>query len=117
MNRREAMAALTAGGLATTATAADDPQNPDDAHIRFVAECARDIRKLSRTVTTRKELLEAFKPAGGRYDRTHQSFSYRRCPWFKVSVKFDVLDDDREGKPGDQITKISTPYLEDPFAE
>jgi hypothetical protein len=120
MDRREVLGALAAGGLVATggvALAAPAPKNADEEHLKFVVECAADIRKLSRTVTTRKELLEKFKPAGGRYSRTLQSFSYTRCPWFKVSVEFQADDDGREGKPEDKVAKVSTPYLDDPLAE
>ncbi|HJZ56393.1 MAG TPA: hypothetical protein VKE74_15620 [Gemmataceae bacterium] len=119
MNRREVLAALAAGGVAATAATAAAPMavNPDQSHIDFVAECARDIRKLSTAVKTRGELLEKFQPAGGRFRRELQSFSYNRCPWFKVSVTFEPADDGRAGKLEDMVTKISTPYLDDPFAE
>ena len=121
MDRREVVTgALAAGGLTAVggvASAAPAPKNPDEEHLKFVAECAQDIRKLTRTVTTRKELLEKFKPAGGLYSRKVQSFSYTRCPWFKVSVTFEPADNGREGKPEDKIVKVATPYLEDPFAE
>jgi hypothetical protein len=116
MNRREALTAMAVGGVASTATA-DEPKNPDAAHLAFVEECAKDIRKLVRSIKTRAELLEKFKPAGGLYNRTIQSFSYRRCPWFKVSVTFDAPKDGSKGEPMDKIEKFSTPYLDDPFAE
>lgn len=116
MNRRDALTAMAVGGIASTA-AADEPKNPDAAHLAFVEECAKDIRKLSRTLKTRAALLEKFKPAGGLYNRKLQSFSYARCPWFKVSVTFDAPADGSKGEPGDKIQTVSTPYLEDPFAE
>lgn len=121
MDRREVMGVLAAGGLTAVggaASAAPAPKkNPDEEHLKFVAECAREIRKLARSVTTRKELLEKFKPAGGKFSRTLQSYSYARCPWFKVSVTFVPADDGRDGQPEDKVEKVSTPYLEDPEAE
>jgi hypothetical protein len=122
MDRREVMGVLAAGGLTaaggvSSAAAPAPKQNPDEEHLKFVADCHAEIRKLSRSIATRKDLLEKFKPAGGLYNRTLQSFSYIRCPWFKVSVTFEPADDGRDGKPEDKVTKVSTPYLEDPFAE
>ena len=117
MDRREVMGVLAAGGLTGVASTAPAPKNPDEEHLKFVAECAQEIRKLARTVTTRKELLEKFKPAGGKHSRKLQSYSYTRCPWFKVSVTFEPADDARDGKPEDKVTQVSTPYLEDPEAE
>ena len=58
MNRREVLTAMAVGGIATTATA-DEPKNPDAAHLAFVEECANDIRKLARTLKTRAELLDS----------------------------------------------------------
>jgi len=120
MDRREVMGVLAVGGLVAAggvADAAPAPKNPDEEHLKFVAECAIDIRKLTRSITTRKELLEKFKPAGGLYNRKLQSFSYTRCPWFKVSVTFEPADDGRDGKPEDKVAKVSTPYLDDPLSE
>lgn len=123
MDRRKALAALSGIGLVglaeDVASAAPAPavKDPDDVHRKFVEECYKEIRKLSRSVETRKELLEKFKPAGGLYNRKLQSFSYIRCPWFKVSVTFEPADGDKDGKPEDKVVKVATPYLEDPFAE
>jgi hypothetical protein len=66
---------------------------------------------------TRKSLDRLFKPAGGKYLRQVRSYSYRPCPFFKISVTFQPADGGDREQPGDRIVKVSTPYLEDPLAE
>jgi hypothetical protein len=87
-------------------------------HNAWVAGCYKEIRAIKPGMT-RADLLKRFQPAGGLYRRTLQSYAYKPCPYFKISVTFEAVGGDKDGKgrPGDKIVKVATPYLEDPFAE
>jgi hypothetical protein len=120
MDRREALAAVGGTLVAAEAFAAPAPDAPGAAalarHNQWVGECLREIRSV-RPGMTRKDLDRLFKPAGGPYLRTIQSFCYKPCPYFKISITFKPVDGGDKGQPADTILRVATPYLADPFAE
>jgi hypothetical protein len=113
MRRREALLTLAAGAL--PALAAPVPQGEDE-HLKFVRACLEDIRSVKPGVS-RADLLKKFKQAGGLYNRKLASYSYLRCPFFKVSVTFEPSGPGEALAADDKVVKVPTPYLEDPLAE
>src|SRR5262245_22864292 len=120
MQRREVLAVIGGAVVGAKAGAAPAPRDTPARVLarrnEWVGECLRQIRSI-RPGMTRKALEGLFKPAGGRYSRQLRSYSYRPCPYFKISVTFQPADGGDKAQPGDKIVKVSTPYLEDPLAE
>jgi hypothetical protein len=110
------VAALAAGGVLTLTGAAPLPNREEKAHLEWVAQCYQTIRSV-KTGQTRRDVLKAFKRAGGRQSRQLTTYLLARCPYFKISVQFEPADDKAEWSPNDKVVKVGTPYLEDPNAE
>jgi hypothetical protein len=120
MDRREVLAVIGGAVVGAEAVAAPAPADTPARMVarrnQWVSECLQQIKSI-RPGMTRKALGRLFKPAGGRYSRTLRSYSYRPCPYFKISVTFQPADGGDREQPGDKIIKVSTPYLDDPLAE
>jgi hypothetical protein len=110
-----------ATGWVELEVAAPAPAGAGDAvlarHNAWVKKCYEEVRKIKPGMT-RADLRERFVPAGGLYKRTLRSYSYKPCPYFKISVTFEAVGGkDEKERPGDRIVRVSTPYFEDPLAE
>ena len=123
---------LVADAFATAKPAGNG--RADAGQCRWLAEALKDIRTVKPGMT-RRDLLERFEQAGGLHSRTLRSYSYKRCPYIKVSVTFAVVAEEKAGgneaggaEAGpakgddvegslDEIVKVSPPYLEAPNAE
>lgn len=89
------------------------PQSPsqDESHIQWVAEALKKMQTV-QVGMTRDQLDQIFDHDGGIYTAGSETYVYRRCPYFKVDVKFDTK---AKGPIGtDKILRISRPYLEPP---
>jgi hypothetical protein len=76
-------------------------KNASMSHTEWVGNTLKEIRTI-KVGMKRKDLLKIFEPDGGL--GSGRTFLYRNCPYIKVDVEFDR----------DTITKISTPYLDNP---
>lgn len=68
---------------------------------------------------TRRDLLEVFTTEGGVYTRQQRQYVYKDCPYIKVDVSFQPVDNNNRTRedPNDIITKISKPYLQFSIAD
>ena len=62
---------------------------------------------------TRADLKAVFVEEGGVSTRAQRKYVYKGCPYIKVDVTFDPVDDDKFVESAqDKIVSISRPYLE-----
>jgi len=66
---------------------------------------------------TRAELERVFSKEGGLSSRTHRTYAYRDCHYFKVDVVFEPAPGSNSENPEDKIASISRPYLSRPTAD
>jgi hypothetical protein len=84
----------------------------DQALTKKVGAILTECEKIKPGMT-RAQLLKVFTTEGGLSGPRWRKYVSRRCPIIKVDVEFKVSDPKQDGeRPGDIITKISTPYLE-----
>jgi len=111
------IATLTASLVALTVVAVvamASPQTGKDSHTKWVAESLKEIETI-KVGMTRKDLLTVFTTEGGISTRINQTFVFRKCPYIKVDVAFQIqeIDDALSGDENtDVITSISNPYLQ-----
>ena len=90
-------------------------QRNDDtaAHVQWVENALKDMQTI-QVGMTRKDLLRIFTTEGGISSPQTRQFVYKKCPYFKVQVQFELSQsgDKRTESPDDKIIKISKPYLE-----
>jgi len=98
------------------ALSAPVPERGEDERFKFIRACLQDIRSV-KPGDTRDDLLRKFVQSGGLYNRRRASYSYLRCPFFKVSVTFEPSGPGEGLAADDKVVAVSTPYLEDPLAE
>ena len=103
--------------LSLSGNAAPPPINNEQ--DKWIAEAIVEIQSL-KTGMTRADLLKVFTEEGGISSRIQQTFVYRRSPYIKVDVTFQIQEanDALSGdKNTDVITSISKPYLEWPIVD
>jgi hypothetical protein len=87
---------------------------PDMEHTQWVSSVLRWTSDIKPGMT-RKDLLRVYTEEGGLSTRAQRTYVLKGCPGIKVDVEFapvgHVQDGLTEG-PGDQILKISKPYLD-----
>jgi hypothetical protein len=85
-----------------------------DEHTEWIAQSLKEMESV-KVGMTRADLLRVFKEEGGISTRTQQRYVYRNCPYIKVDVEFEMVDN-VENKiiksTKDKIVKISKPFLE-----
>ena len=89
-------------------------KNEDTAgHVQWVENALKDMQTI-RVGMTRKDLLTIFTTEGGISSPRSRQYVYKKCPYFKVQVEFEVSQsgDRLVESPDDKIIKISKPYLE-----
>jgi hypothetical protein len=82
------------------------------AHVKWVAQCLRDIQKIKPGMT-KGELLKVFDEGGGLSSPRTQTFVHRECPLMQVDVTFEPHVGDNPGTT--KIATISKPYLDWPI--
>ena len=85
-----------------------------DEHTEWIAKSLKEIEGV-QVGMTRDDLLKVFTEEGGISSRSRQRYVYHNCPYIKVDVEFepvDQVDDKMVRGPKDKITKISKPFLE-----
>jgi len=99
--------------VAIVAFALQAQRNDDTAgHVQWVESSLKDIQTI-KVGMTRKDLLTIFTTEGGISVPQSRQFAYKKCPYFKVHVEFELSQPDkRTESPDDKIIKISKPYLE-----
>lgn len=83
-------------------------------HSEWVAKSLREMQSISAGAT-RAELLKVFAEEGGISTRTSRTYVYRECRYIKVDVEFKPARDAENGRDedaGDEVVKISRPYLD-----
>ena len=105
------LAAMGVLGVANISTAQEQTSD-----CGCAADVLADVQKL-KTGGTRKDLRERFTTEGGLSTIKARTFVYRKCPYIKIDVTFDLTDKDYKGDrpgehPADKIVTISRPYLE-----
>ncbi len=66
---------------------------------------------------TRGQLEDKFPKDGGRQSISPVRFTHPACGYFKIDVAFAVNDNRTVADKSDQVTKVSKPYIEEPFSE
>src|ERR1700759_3275828 len=80
-------------------------------HSEWVAKSLKEMQTV-KVGMSREELLKVFEGEGGLSTRNHRTYVYRECPYIKVDVDFETVDDSPfEQDKRDKIVKISKPYL------
>lgn len=112
-------AASMAGPETTMKTGAGDsvsrhPKSPPgyEEHQEWVARSLDQMHTVKAGMT-RADLNKVFTPEGGFYAASAETYLYRGCPYFKVTVAFQVLGPGNEypENPKDKILSISEPVV------
>ncbi|HSA92808.1 MAG TPA: hypothetical protein VLE48_07340 [Terriglobales bacterium] len=97
-----------------TAQSQDSQEQP----CRLIAQALEAAKKLKPGML-RADIEKDFQLDGGVSFRTQGRYLFRKCPYIKIDVNFDL-----EGatetpilSPKDRIASVSRPYLEYPFAD
>ena len=93
-------------------------QGDSDAELtRLISEAIRETSAIAAGMS-RGDLMRVFTVEGGLSTRAQRTYVYRRCPYIKVDVEFEVdhLRDAQGRIPypeadDDVIRRISRPYL------
>lgn len=106
-----ALVALAAFAYGPFAVEAQAPQN----HTEWLAESLKEMETV-KVGMTRADLLKVFEGEGGLSVPERRRYVYRKCPYIKVDVEFELAGGrggirSVEG-PADKIVKISKPFLE-----
>ena len=84
-------------------------------HSEWVAQSLREMETIKAGMT-RADLLRVFREEGGLSTRTDRQYVYRDCPYLKVAVEFEAVEETETLKlpedPRDKIVKISRPFIE-----
>ena len=85
----------------------------DAALTEKIKDALTELAKIKAGMT-RAELLKIVATEGGISTRTGRRYVYTKCPYIKVDVEFEIVDDvERFGESSkDKIVKISKPFLE-----
>src|ERR1700747_2231939 len=95
--------------LVLTASLVSAQRSEVDAdHTKWIARVIDEIQTLKPGMT-RKDLVHVFETEGGISTRRQRTYVYRQCPYIKVTVEFEPVDnyEDIQEMPMDKITKIS----------
>lgn len=85
----------------------DDPGG----HVQWVANAMKEMQTI-KVGMTRRDLLRVFTTEGGLSTPASRQYVYRKCPYFKVQVEFELSDGKTTESPDDKIINLSKPYLE-----
>jgi len=110
------MLALIAIFSASTAQEVENAQRREPAikHREWVAKSLSKIQTI-KIGAAKADLLKIFREEGGLSTRANRTYVYHECPYIKVDVEFKPVEDamNRLSEyPGDEIIKISKPYLD-----
>ena len=85
----------------------------DPDHIKWVESSLKEMETV-KVGMTRSDLLKVFREEGGVSTRKQRTYAYRLCPYFKVTVEFKPVGDERAFRESadDEIVKISGPFLQ-----
>jgi hypothetical protein len=88
-------------------------QRNDDtaAHVQWVENALKDIQTI-KVGMTRRDLLQVFTTEGGLSSPRSRQYVYKKCPYFKVHVDFELSGNKAVESPDDKIINISKPYIE-----
>jgi hypothetical protein len=83
-----------------------------DSHCEWVENSLKEMQTIKEGMT-RRQLKSVFMEEGGTFNRFGRSYIYRKCQFFRVSVKFKPVGDlkNHSESPDDMITEISEPFL------
>jgi hypothetical protein len=96
------------GSLSTPAPT-QGPSNPP-ACCDLVEAALRDSQNI-KVGTTRRELEELFQPGGGLQTSDKMNYSYRKCPYIRIDVEFELDPAADRPSPNDKVKSVSTPYI------
>lgn len=100
--------------LAATSLAATQTTETDKEHAKWIAS-VMDSMQTIKPGMTREDLLKVFTTEGGLSFRLRRTYVYKECPYIKVTVEFEAVENPEDGlteRPGDKIVKISVPFLQ-----
>jgi hypothetical protein len=83
-------------------------------HLEWVEKSLKEMQTI-KVGMTRDDLLKVFEEEGGLSTRKQQRYVYQECPYIKVDVEFEPVEDVNDGLTpykSDKIVKVSKPYLE-----
>ena len=105
-------AAIGFHGGEQQASAQPSPSASDAAHIQWIVDSLKTMQTIKEGMT-RGHLAKVFRTEGGISTRRQRRYVFRECPYIKVLVEFEPVDDqDQVEKSEDRIAKISQPFLE-----
>ena len=101
---------------ASTAQEVENAQRREQAikHGEWIAKSLSKIQTI-KIGAAKADLLKIFREEGGLSTRANRTYVYHECPYIKVDVEFKPVEDamNRLSEyPGDEIIKISKPYLD-----
>lgn len=114
--------------LLVTVTPSGSNRSQVSDHVQWVSKSLMEMNKI-KVGMTRADLEKVFVVDGGIYNRTHRTYVYRECPYFKVDFQFERPDENSRpdpnspfpgspsGYPTDKIVAISKPYVDYPFPD
>lgn len=82
-------------------------------YVEALAECQKGAAKI-KVGSTRKELKELYVEGGGFSMRSARNYVYKGCPYVRVDVEFEPVENNQDHTkeyPTDKIRKISKPYI------
>ena len=110
---------LCALALIVSAQSLRDSQKSEE-NTKWISDSLREMKTIE-VGKTRADLLKVFTTEGGLSTGLNRTYVYRKCPYIKVDVEFEVVGRtarDAEGRvtlkedDRDKIKSISKPYLE-----
>jgi hypothetical protein len=87
----------------------------DSGHVPWVEKSLETMHSV-KVGMTRAELEKVFVPDGGLSVPEKQTYVYRECPYFKVTVAFKT-DAANPVDKNDRIVRISKPYIDWPVGD
>lgn len=66
---------------------------------------------------TRGQVEDKLPKDGGRQSFSLIRFTHPPCAYFKIDVEFAVDHNRLVSDEADQVTKVSKPYIEEPYSE
>jgi len=83
-------------------------------HTKWIVKILKEIQTI-KVGMTRRDLLKVFTTEGGISTCFQRTYVHRECPYIKVNVRFEPINNGRDKlheRPRDKIIEISQPYLQ-----
>ena len=85
-------------------------------HTKWISGVLENTEKIKPGMK-RSDVERYFVPDGGLSTRTQRTYTYRECPYIKVTVSFLVESVEAKDWSNDRIKEISQPFLARPISD